>query len=71
MNNKKVKINQPSTNENIFVIEYWDWLKNKGYKPEDAGVRELLNEFYYSDFHQKHPRYEVNGVEYFQALGIL
>lgn len=52
-----------------FVIEYWDWLKNKGYKPEDAEIRELLNEFYYSEFHPNHPEYEVNGAEYFQALG--
>ena len=54
-----------------FVTDYWDWLKKKGYKPEDAEKRELLNEFYYSDFHHKHPKYEVNGLEYFQALGKL
>lgn len=54
-----------------FVTDYWDWLKDKGYKPSDAENRELLHEFYYSDFHKKHPNYEVNGVEYFQALGKL
>lgn len=54
-----------------FVTDYWDWLKKKGYKPEDAEKRELLNEFYHTDFHQKHPDYKVNGVEYFQALGKL
>ena len=54
-----------------FVTEYWNWLKNKGYNPEDAENRELLYEFYYSDFHPKHPKYEVNGLEYFQALGKL
>lgn len=54
-----------------FVIEYWDWLKKKGYNSEDAEKRELLDEFYHSDFHRKHPKYEVNGLEYFQALGIL
>ena len=54
-----------------FVTDYWDWLKNKGYKSEDAEKRELLNEFYHSDFHHKHPNYEVNGLEYFQALGKL
>ena len=54
-----------------FVIEYWEWLKNKGYKPEDAEKRELLHEFYYQIFHPKYPNYEVNGLEYFQALGKL
>ena len=54
-----------------FVTEYWDWLKKKGYKPEDAEKRELLNEFFYSEFHRKHPKYVVNGLEYFQALGKL
>lgn len=52
-----------------FVIEYWDWLKKKGYKSEDAEKRELVNKFYHSDFHPKYPTYEVNGLEYFQALG--
>ena len=54
-----------------FVVEYWDWLKRKGYKSDDAEKRELLHEFYYSDFHLKHPNYDVNGIEYFQALGKL
>lgn len=58
-------------NKPNFVIEYWDWLKKKGYKPEDAEKRELLNEFYHSEFHHKHPKYEVNGLEYYQALGKL
>lgn len=58
-------------NKVTFVTDYWDWLKKKGYKPEDAEKRELLNKFYHEDFHQKHPDYEVNGVEYFQALGKL
>lgn len=54
-----------------FVTEYWEWLKNNKYKPQDAEKRELLNEFYHSEFHPKHPKYEVNGLEYFQALGKL
>ena len=58
-------------NKISFVTEYWEWLKNKGYKPEDAEKRELLNEFYYSDFHRKYPEYVVSGFEYFQALGKL
>lgn len=58
-------------NKISFVIEYWDWLKKKGYKPEDAERRDLLNEFYRTDFHNKHPNYKVNGIEYFQALGKL
>ena len=52
-----------------FVIEYWDWLKSNGYKSKDAEKRELLNEFYYSEFHPKYPKYEVNGLEYFMAIG--
>lgn len=52
-----------------FVIEYWNWAKKKGYKPTDTENRALLNEFYHTEFHQKHPNYEVNGLEYFQALG--
>lgn len=52
-----------------FVFEYWDWAKKKGYKASDTEKRELLNEFYHSEFHKKHPNYTVNGVEYFQALG--
>lgn len=58
-------------NKTSFVIEYWDWLKKKGYKPEDAEKRELLNNFYHSEFHHKHPKYDVNGLEIFQALGKL
>lgn len=54
-----------------FVFEYWDWAKKKGYKPADTENRELLNEFYHTEFHHKHPNYDVNGVEYFQALGKL
>lgn len=54
-----------------FVTDYWDWLKKKGYGPEDVVRIDLLNEFYHSDFHPKHPNYEVNGIEYFQALGKL
>lgn len=54
-----------------FVIEYWEWLKRNGYKAEDCEKRELLNNFYHSDFHHKYPEYEVNGLEYFQTLGIL
>lgn len=54
-----------------FVTDYWEWLKRKGYKSEDCGNRELLHEFYYSDFHPKNPNYEVNGLEYFLALGKL
>ena len=53
------------------MTDYWDWLKKKGYKPEDVENRDLLNEFYHSEFHHKHPEYEVNGLEYFQALGKL
>lgn len=52
-----------------FVTEYWDWAKKKGYNPTDTENREILNEFYHTEFHQKHPNYEVNGLEYFQALG--
>lgn len=65
------------------MAELEHWRDIKGYvglyeisdkgrvKPEDAEKRELLHEFYHSDFHKKHPNYEVNGVEYFQALGKL
>ena len=60
-----------SMNKISFTIEYWDWLKSKGYKEEDCKKIELLNEFYYSYFHHKHPKYIVNGLEYFEALGKL
>lgn len=52
-----------------FTIEYWDWAKRKGYKAEETENRYLLNQFYYTEFHKKLPDYEVNGLEYFQALG--
>lgn len=54
-----------------FVLEYWDWLKDNNYKPEDAGRRDLLHNFYHTEFHKRHPQYSVNGVEYFQALGVI
>lgn len=54
-----------------FVIEYWDWAKKKGYKPTDTENREILNEFYHTEFHQKHPDYEVNGLEYYLALRLM
>ena len=52
-----------------FVTEYWDWAKRKGHKAEETENRDLLNQFYHTEFHKKHPNYEVNGLEYFQALG--
>ena len=52
-----------------FVTEYWDWANKKGYKPIDTENRDILNEFYYTEFHKKYPSYDVNGLEYFQALG--
>lgn len=55
--------------KNDFVIEYWNWCKRKGYTPKQSENRSLLNEFYHTEFHQKHPNHTVNGIEYFQALG--
>lgn len=55
-----------------FALDYLDWCKKKGIKDiKQTENRELLNEFYYTEFHPKNPKYEVNGVEYFQALGKL
>ena len=45
--------------KNDFVIEYWDWCKRKGYTPEQSENRSLLNEFYHTEFHQKHPNHTV------------
>lgn len=54
-----------------FALEYWDWLKENGYSEKDSENRELLDEFYYNVFHKKHPKYGVNGLDYFIALGKL
>lgn len=53
-----------------FVFAYWDWLKENNYTEKDCKNRNLLNEFYHTEFNPKHPDYNVNGLEYFCALGI-
>ena len=52
----------------IFVFAYWDWCKEKGYNVEQSKNRDLVSEFYHTDFHIKNPKYQVTGIEYYIVL---